>query len=157
MLEREKTFKTKSGREFTFRYPTFIEETEIQTEVLRRMAGIVNLTPDNNRVFVMHYFNVAFELLTVKAPDKYFEEVEGLDGKKTRRIDISRFYADDKEFMEARKHLSDFLASFRPANAGDEVLSSGNGADEMESAENVPASASISEPARDLGRGAQGD
>ena len=157
MLEREKTFKTKTGREFTFRYPTFVEETEIQTEVLRRMGGVFNLTQDYQRVFTMHYFNTAFEMLTTKAPDRYFEEVKGPEGEKTRRIDINKFYADDKEFMEARKLLSDFLASFRPANAGDEVLSSGNGAEEVEGDEGVSTPASVQKSRPDLGRGAEGD
>lgn len=157
MLARKKTLKTKSGREFTFEYPTFTQETEIQTEVLRRMSGILSLTPHYDRIFVMHYFNIAFERLTVEAPDSYYESITGPDGEKKRFINISKFYEDDEEFMEARKLLSDFLDSFRRSNKDSEVLSSGNGAEEVEGAKAVSPPAPVSQPGRDVGRSAAGD
>lgn len=157
MLERKKTLKTKSGREFTFRFPTLIEEAEIQTEVMRRMNGVIGMMPEYNALFDMHYFVVAFERLTEKAPDRYYKKFKDLGGKDARVVSLEGFYEDDEELKEVRELFKNFLKSFRQRDADDEVLSSGNGADEVENAEGVPPPAPVSKPAGDLGRGATSD
>lgn len=152
MLAKEKTI-TVNGREFAFRYPTFMEETEIQTEVLRRMAGILNLTQDFGRIFIMHYFNVAMERLITKAPDSWYETVELGDGQTQKVLRIGKFYADDKEFMEVRKSLSDFLDSFQGAEKSAETVLAGNGASTVENPKDVPAPPSVPKPEPDFGGG----
>lgn len=157
MLERKKTVKTKAGHEFTFRFPTFIEEAEIQTEVMRRMNGVIGMMPEYSALFDMHYFVVAFERLTEKAPDRYYKKFKDLGGKDARVVSLEGFYEDDEELKEVRELFRNFLQSFRRRDEGAEALSRGNGADHVENAEGVPPPASVPEPRRDLGRSAAGD
>lgn len=155
MFESEKTIEIK-GRHFAFRFPTMFEETEIQTEVLRRLSGVTSFTPGYDRVFTQHYLNVAMERFITKAPDNWYEEEELL-GQKAKVLRVAKFFGDEPEFMEVRNQLADFLNSFPRSEQNAKGVSKGNGSEGVESAPSVPPIAPVPKPAGDFGRGSGGD
>lgn len=154
MLEREKTF-TIRGREFAFRCPTFMEETAIQTETLRRMTGILNLTPDYYNLYDTHYAHICMERLITKAPESWYESIEGQNGQKDKRLRIDKFYENDEEFKEVRKTLVEFLRSFRGREESSEAVPKGNGKSEVAGTEEVSPTPPVHDVRPDFGRGAE--
>lgn len=152
MLTKEKTI-TVNGREFEFCYPTFTRMTEIQTEALRRMAGVIDFTRNFDRLYDIQYTTVAMERLITNAPDSWYETVELGDGQKQKILRIDKFYATDKEFMEVRRSLKGFLNSFREAEDSAQAVLAGNGTSTVENPKDVPTPSSVSKSKPDFGGG----